>query len=196
MNTVIFDLGKVLVEYDWKHLMDRFRFDERTYQKVAEAIFLSDTWQQGDAGVYDETTWLEAFIENAPDCEAQIRQVYGQLSGCVWKYPYTDELIAYYRSKGFRIYYLSNYSEYLRNASKDVLSFLEQFDGGVFSYEEKCIKPEEKIYKILLERYDIKPEDALFYDDRDENTAKAWELGICGITWVPGMEKTILKETT
>lgn len=68
--------------------------------------------------------------------------------------------------------------------------------GGVFSYEEKCIKPEEKIYKILLERYDIKPEDALFYDDRDENTAKARELGICGITWVPGMEKTILKETT
>ena len=42
MNTVIFDLGKVLVEYDWKHLMDRFGFDEKTYQKVAEAIFLSD----------------------------------------------------------------------------------------------------------------------------------------------------------
>ena len=92
MNTVIFDLGKVLLEYDWKHLMNRFKFDEKTYQKVAEAVFLSDTWQQGDAGVYDETTWLEAFIENAPDCEAEIRQVYRQLSGCVWKYPYTDEL--------------------------------------------------------------------------------------------------------
>ena len=106
MNTVIFDLGKVLLEYDWKHLMNRFKFDEKTYQKVAEAVFLSDTWQQGDAGVYDETTWLEAFIENAPDCEAEIRQVYRQLSGCVWKYPYTDERspITAQRAFAFTIY--------------------------------------------------------------------------------------------
>ena len=39
------------------------------------------------------------------------------------------------------------------------------FDGGIFSYQVKCIKPDEKIYRILMERYSIRPGDATFYDE-------------------------------
>ena len=49
MNTVIFDLGNVLVNYDWETFLRTFQFDEATFHAVAHAMFLSDVWQKGDA---------------------------------------------------------------------------------------------------------------------------------------------------
>ena len=39
IDTVIFDLGKVLVEYDWESYLKQFCFDEKTFQVLADAIF-------------------------------------------------------------------------------------------------------------------------------------------------------------
>lgn len=167
-NTVIFDLGRVLVEYDWKSYLDSFQFNKETYDIIANAMFLNEDWEAGDRGA-DPEEWLELFIDNAPEYEDEIREVYENLGECIYPFNYTLELIEYFEEKGCRIFYLSNYSEGLYEMSKDKLSFIEAFDGGVFSYEEKCIKPDKTIYKILLERYDIIPEDALFFDDREEN---------------------------
>lgn len=193
INTVIFDLGNVLVKYDWENFLKSFGFEEHTYRAVADAVFLSDVWQWGDAGLSPEEE-LRLFIEQAPEFEKEIRMVHEKLAGCISKYEYTDHLIAYYREKGFKIYYLSNYSEDLYNKTKEELSFIESFDGGVFSYEEKCIKPDEKLYQILLERYEIIPETALFLDDREENIEAAKWLGIQGKVFTEDFLNKILGE--
>lgn len=193
INTVIFDLGNVLVKYDWETFLKSFGFEENTYRAVADAVFLSDVWQWGDAGLSPEEE-LRLFIEQAPEFEKEIRMVYEKLAGCISKYEYTDQLIAYYRKKGFKIYYLSNYSEDVYNKTKEELSFIESFDGGVFSYKEKCIKPDEKIYQILLERYEIIPETALFLDDREENIEAAKRLGIQGEVFTEDFLNKILGE--
>ena len=64
-NIVIFDLGNVLVRYDWETFLSSFQFDETTYQAVANAIFLSDVWQQGDAGLPPEEK-LRLHMKEAP----------------------------------------------------------------------------------------------------------------------------------
>ena len=179
MNTVIFDLGNVLVNYDWETFLRTFQFDEETFHTVAHAMFLSDVWQKGDAGL-SPSEELRLFIEETPLYEQEIRMVYEKLGGCISKYKYTDRLIEHFREKGYRIYYLSNYSEDLYNKTRESLSFIESFDGGVFSYREKCLKPDKTIYRILLERYQIIPGEALFLDDREENVRAAQELGIQG----------------
>lgn len=191
INTVIFDLGNVLVKYDWETFLQTFGFPERTYRAVADAMFLNDVWQQGDAGLLPEEE-LRLFIEQAPAYETEIREVFEKLAGCVSKYAYTDPLIAYFREKGFKIYYLSNYSEDLYRKTKNELSFIESFDGGVFSYQEKCIKPDKRLYEILLERYQIVPEQALFLDDRKENIDAARALGIQGEVFTEDLWKQIL----
>lgn len=195
MKAVIFDLGNVLVKYDWKSYLKQFGFPEETGKALADAIFLSAAWEEGDAGLYDEKTWLLAFIANAPKYENEIRMVYDTLGGCISRFEYTLDLIQSFREKGYRIYYLSNYSGYLKDASWESLSFLETFDGGVFSYQEKCLKPDEQIYRILLERYHLNPEDALFLDDRAENVAAAQKLGMNGIVWTPECAAGFLNET-
>ena len=101
-------------------------------------------------------------------------------------------MIAYFREKGFKIYYLSNYSEDLYHKTKNELAFIESFDGGVFSYQEKCIKPDKRLYEILLDRYQIVPEQALFLDDRKENIDAARALGIQGEVFTEDLWKQIL----
>jgi len=155
IDTVIFDLGNVLAEYDWQGFLGTFGYDRKTYDAVAHAVFLNEDWVNGE-------------------------EVYASLGGCIRRFEYTDSWIARLRERGMRLYYLSNYSEGLYEKTKDQLSFIDTFDGGIFSYKERCIKPDTEIYLRLLERYKIVPEHAVFYDDRIENVEAALKLGIHG----------------
>ncbi|MBQ8038835.1 MAG: HAD-IA family hydrolase, partial [Lachnospiraceae bacterium] len=60
--------------------------------------------------------------------------------------------------------------------------FLNDIDGKVVSYEIHKIKPDPAIYEYLLEKYDLKPEESVFFDDRLENTEAAEKLGIKSYT--------------
>ncbi len=70
--------------------------------------------------------------------------------------------------------------------SREFIDFLRtkpvyrHFDGEVVSCEEHVVKPEPRIYEILLERYGLDPAATLFIDDRPANIAAAERLGIRG----------------
>lgn len=183
MNTVIFDVGNVLVGYDWQNYLRTFHYSEEIYERVANAVFRNKDWEEGDIGRISAQEWRKLFVENAPDLEAQICEVLDGFEGTIVPLSYTEKWLAYFRSLGYQLYYLSNYSEELYEKTKDKLQFLEAFDGGIFSYQVKCIKPDEKIYRLLLERYSIRPGDAVFYDDRPENVETAVRLGINGVVF-------------
>ncbi len=183
MKTVIFDVGNVLVGYDWKSYLRTFNYSEEIYERVADAVFRNKDWEEGDIGRISAEEWLNLFIENAPDLKPQICEVFAGFEGTIVPLSYTEEWLSYFRNLGYRLYYLSNYSRELYERSRDNLRFLDTFDGSIFSYQFRCIKPDEKIYRILLERYSINPGDATFYDDRPENVETAVKLGINGIVF-------------
>lgn len=91
----------------------------------------------------------------------------------------TERLIADLKAAGYRLYVLSN-------MSREFIDFLRtkpvyrHFDGEVVSCEEHVVKPEPRIYEILLERYGLDPAATLFIDDRPANIAAAERLGIHG----------------
>jgi len=74
----------------------------------------------------------------------------------------------------------------LSNMSREFIDFLRRFpvyglfDGEVVSCEEHTVKPEPRIYEILLERYGLTPSETLFIDDREANIEAAAALGIHG----------------
>lgn len=67
MNTVIFDVGNVLVGYDWESYLRSFHYSEEIYQRIADAVFLNEDWLEGDIGRISTEEWRNLFIENAPD---------------------------------------------------------------------------------------------------------------------------------
>ena len=76
MNTVIFDVGNVLVGYDWQSYLRTFQYSEEIYERVADAVFRNEDWLEGDIGRVSTEEWLKLFIENAPEVEPQIREVF------------------------------------------------------------------------------------------------------------------------
>ena len=91
----------------------------------------------------------------------------------------TERLIGELKAAGYRLYVLSNMSrefiDYLRR-----FPVYRQFDGEVVSCEERTVKPEPRIYEILLERYGLQAGETLFIDDRRVNIEAAEAQGIHG----------------
>ena len=60
----------------------------------------------------------------------------------------------------------------------------------MISYQIHHVKPEPEIYQYLLDKYDLKAEDCLFFDDREDNVEAARKLGFSGIV-VTGEEQLL-----
>lgn len=58
------------------------------------------------------------------------------------------------------------------------MDFLEYMDGGILSWQDKVIKPDPKIYELLLSRYGLVAEECVFLDDTERNLPQARALGI------------------
>ena len=178
IDTIIFDVGNVLVDFSWRRYLESFGSDPDTEEAVAGAVFLSPQWDEMDRGLLPDQAYLDLFIQNAPQYEAEIRMVYDGCGDCIHTYDHAVPLVRRCREKGCRTYILSNYSRYLFHETEHKMPFRRYMDGEIFSFQTGQIKPEPGIYHSLLERYSIDPRRALFLDDRQENLDTAERLQI------------------
>ena len=81
------------------------------------------------------------------------------------------------------LYALSNWSGDLFRRNQARFAFLDWFDGMMISGEERVIKPDPRIYRLLAERFDIDPATAVFIDDREDNVDAAREGGFTGVVF-------------
>ena len=181
IDTVILDVGNVLLDYDWKRYLQTFGFDEEKNKKIAAAVFENPLWEEADRGVLSYEELTEGFVKNCPELEAEIRRIYENLGGTIFPLPYACGWVRELKKKGLNVYILSNYSRKMFEQTKDMMEFLPLADGALFSYECHMIKPETEIYEELIRRYKIRPERAVFIDDRQKNVDGAKEAGLLGL---------------
>lgn len=180
IKNVIFDVGNVLAHFGWKECLESFHFLKEVEEELAEAVFLNSDWAERDRGVWTEEEIFQAFLKKAPERSAEIHMLLDTIQQWITEYPYATELVKNLRETGYHIYYLSNYGKEFEIAKK-TYGFFKYMDGGVVSWEEKLIKPDPKIFEILLERYDLKAEESVFLDDSPANIEAARRLGFAGI---------------
>lgn len=178
VNTIIFDLGKVLVDYDWKKYLKSLHYDEASIQAVGDAMFASKDWVEADRGVRNEEEILQSFIDNDPEYEKEIRNAFEDMGFTIHTFSYTRTWLKYLKKRGYKIYYLSNFSKPLYDRCKEELSFLDLMDGGYMSWQVKMLKPEPEFYQKLLKDFKIDPAKAVFLDDVLDNIAEARIQGI------------------
>lgn len=184
INTIIFDIGRVLVEWDWKSYLQEMGFSEEKTEKLAKAIFQNETWKETDRGVWSDEEIIQSFVKEAPEYETDIRNIWEDMGRCVYKCEYTDHWIEELKNRGYRVYYLSNYGKTLREKTKEALNFTQNCHGGIFSYEIQKIKPDAAIYKALVEKYSLNPQECVFLDDTLENVTAAEKCGIHAIWFI------------
>ena len=178
IDTIIFDIGNVLLDFDYmKHF--RSLFDEETAQAIADiSVRKTQVWLEMDRGVlsYDEAVAL--VVRGAPHLEKEIRLAVRELYARVEAYPYALAWVRSLKEKGYRIYILSNYGEKPFAASVSRMPFLAYADGRLLSYEVRDVKPSAAIYQALCDRFCIDPTKAVFIDDSPVNIAGAKAFGL------------------
>ena len=181
IKNIVFDVGKVLVDFDWQGFMDTLAFPPEIYEKVANATVLSDLWNEFDRSRMSDEEILQGFLEKVPDCETEIMRFWNNMGNCIKRYDYAHSWIQSLQEMGYRVYLLSNYSRRMYFQSIEELSFVEQVDGAVFSFEVQATKPEREIYDALLEKYQLNPTECVFLDDNRSNIIAANQLGMATI---------------
>ena len=181
ISNIVFDLGKVLIAYDPGGYLERHFSDPKLRDRLMHAVFLSQSWQDDDAGKYPEEQILQGFIRNAPDLENEIRLVYEETGETIEAFPYAIPWLQSLAEKGYRLYGLSNYSKHTYDRSKQKLTFLNLLNGMLFSWECRLAKPDPAIYKHFLEKFSLSAETCIFIDDMPANIEAAQKQGFQGI---------------
>lgn len=173
MKNIVFDLGGVVFARDPRKCTKEF-VDFFSFVTLPE---MPAFWEEYDRGTLTVEQAEDALCEyhGCPRevAEQHMRTAIGMQEEIIW----TRNLIEDLKNAGYKLYVLSNMSrefiDYLRERS--VYAF---FDGEVISCEEHTVKPERRIYEILLSRYDLEPRNTMFIDDRQANIDAAAEFGI------------------
>ena len=183
IKNVVFDIGNVLAGFPWHEYCHKLFNNPVTEAAVTRSAFECEYWKEFDRGEMDYEEIVGHMLEVEPDYEAEIKEALARLEECVTRQDYAIPWIDDLKSRGYKVYYLSNYSDYVMSKSLHAMDFLTHMDGGIFSWKVRAIKPDEQIYRCLFEEYHLNPEECVFIDDSPRNIDAARELGMKGIVF-------------
>ncbi len=189
IKNLIFDLGGVLIDWNPKEVFKTIFESESEVQWFLENICTMDWNVQQDAGrsLEEATKTLQS---KHPEWYSQIAAYYGRWDEMlIGPISQTVDILSQLKTNNqVNLFALTNWSVETFPVALDRYDFLKWFQGIVVSGEEKCIKPDAKIYKILLDRYHLNAEECLFIDDNKQNVRGALALGIQSI-WFESSSK-------
>ena len=185
IDTIIFDLGGVLVDWNPKYVyLKAFNNDETKVNWFLKTVCTSEWNLQQDAGrTIAEANAIK--IEQFPEYKDFIKLFYDKWPD-MFKGPINENVAIFNKfisSKNYKVYALTNWSAEKWEKALELFPFFKKFDGVVVSGKEKVIKPNPEIYKTLFTRFKINPEKAVFIDDNLENIIAAKKLKLTGICY-------------
>ena len=180
LKNLVFDMGNVLIEWNSEKVLKAITDDIHLQDLLRKEVFKTGLWVETDAGVKTREEVIEIITGKLGE---KYRNEITQLLRYWYKYvdvftKVQDRIIELSKS-GYSIYILSNTAFTFYDLVKEgYLPATSVAKGMVLSCEEKVLKPNEKIYNILLERYNLDPHNTMFFDDLPENI---WGAARCGI---------------
>jgi len=182
IDTVIFDLGGVLIDWNPKYLYKKIFSDEEEMEYFLKEI-CTPHWNELQDGGRPIAEATDILLQQHPKYTEQIKAFYGRwtemLGGPI---DGTVEILKQLKAANtHRIYALTNWSAETFPIALERYDFLQLFEGILVSGTEHLKKPDPKIYELILKRYDIKGQHAVFIDDNLRNIKASIECGIHGI---------------
>ena len=179
MNTVVFDLGGVLVDWDPRHLLHKVMPGREAEAESLLADVLNHAWNlERDRG----DSWAEAMARAKAEYPqwADIFDVYTErwAETLVGSHEDTVAILRELKARGTPLYALSNWSREMFPHAEEKYDWLELFDGIVVSGRVEMVKPERDIFDYLLTTYDLRASDLIFIDDHEPNVVAARSYGI------------------
>ena len=181
-TTVVFDLGGVLIDWNPRHLYRQmFNGDEAAMEQFLATVVTPEWNLAQDAG-RSFAEGCELLRAKHPD-KAHLIDAYPARFQETLRGPIADSvaILEELKRRDVPLYALTNWSHETFPPSVHRFDFLHCFLGILVSGEVGLVKPDPRFYQLLLTRYKIAPESAVFVDDNPRNAAAAAALGMHGI---------------
>lgn len=181
IKNLIFDFGKVLVDYDYFVILDKI-FPSHEQAEDFYHHLMDDKWNEHldrEACPFEQT--ICEMQQAMPQYAKEIQYfgdhypefVLGEMEGM-------RDLLTKLKEQGYNLFGLTNWSSRVHITMKQYPIF-QLLDGQVISSEEHIVKPEQAIYECICQRFGLKPWECVFADDKLENITAAKVYGMQGI---------------
>ncbi|MGZ4296933.1 MAG: HAD family hydrolase [Solirubrobacteraceae bacterium] len=178
ISAVIFDIGGVLLDWNPRYLYRKLIDDEAAMERFLSEVCTMDWHEDNDRGVPFEVTCAQLAAEHPQHAEliwAWGRRTEEMVGGPI---DGTVEILKELKDRGVPLYALTNMETHTYPLRRDRFEFLRWFAGTVVSSDEGIIKPDPRIFRLLIERYGLEAASTLMIDDSERNIEAARALGM------------------
>jgi glucose-1-phosphatase len=181
IKNIIFDLGNVLISFKPSEYFDKKNYPGAIKKTILTDIFGSKEWLMLDNGDISTPEAIDAIAKRSSLNKEEIAHIFNLRTDLMFPLDTNVRLLPELKKGGYRLYFLSNFPLDIFEEVRTGYFFFRYFDGGLISAEAKSSKPEPGIYKLLLEKYSLLPNQCLFIDDIEKNVKTAISFGMKGI---------------
>lgn len=186
IKNIVFDFGGVVMDWNPRYFFKDYFNDDERMEFFLKNIAQDDWNAEQDRGrTLAEGT--EILVKKHPEWEKEIRAYYDNWTTMLRAdIPQNVEVLKKLEHSDYELYGLTNWSAETFPYALENYDFFKIFkDKIVVSGTEKLIKPDPKIWEILLERYNIKAEESVFIDDNAKNIEVAKKMGFITVHLKP-----------
>ena len=175
---LVFDLGGVVVDWNPRRIVAPFHLDRRDETHVISVLFSHPSWLDFDRGTVTAEEVITGAAERSGFSRSLIKSIVDSVPQSLVPFEQMVEMILEIDRSRHAVFCLSNISppslEYLEaNLPMDRL-----FGGQLFSCRIGAVKPEPKVFVTLLSRFNLDPNETIFFDDVKTNVVAARTHGI------------------
>ncbi len=182
IKTIIFDLGGVLIDWNPRYLYRKLFGSDAEVEEFLANICTSD-WNEEQDGGRSTAEGTRILVEKFPEQRVAIEAFYGR-----WAEMLGESIAGTVRilqevcnDPRYQVVALTNWSAETWPIAVERFDFLQWFEGILVSGQEGLKKPDAAIYALVLERFQIDAESAIFIDDNQRNVDSAIQCGIPSI---------------
>ena len=186
IKNIIFDFGGVVMDWNPRYFFKDYFNDDEKMEFFLKNI-ATDEWnaEQDRGRTLAEGTEIQ--VAKFPQWEKELRAYYDNWTTMLRSdIPKNVEVLRKLEHSNYELFGLTNWSAETFPYALENYDFFKIFDGNiVVSGTEKVIKPDPKIWEVLLERYHIKADESVFIDDNAKNIEVAKALGFITVHITP-----------
>ncbi len=183
IKNIILDFGKVLVDYDFEVFFRRYVPNEERRNQFIPILYNDGLTPAIDRGEKPFSEIIEDLIAENPEFAPELHMFNERYPDLILgEIPGMKDLLKRLKAEGYKLYGLSNWCDkvYITMEQFDIFKLL---DGFVVSSEVHQIKPEPAIYQSLFSKFNLKPEECVFADDKVENVEASRKEGMPAIVF-------------